>query len=287
MRHDAGMSGNDAQRDYWAGDAGRAWVEHQARMDLGLAPVTAALLARAGIGAGASVLDIGCGAGETTLALADAVGPGGHVVGADISPLLLDRARERAGARANVAFIEADAQTHRFDGAFDLLFSRFGVMFFADPTAAFRNLAAALRTGGRLLFACWRPVAENPWTTVPMTALRPILPAPAAPPDPLAPGPFAFADPARVEGILAAAGFTGIAAEAFDFPMLMGQGDDPLADAVRFLGKLGPAAAALREAGPEAREAAKPLLAAALAPHVAGGRVSLPGAIWLVSATRA
>lgn len=281
------MSSNDAQRDYWAGDAGRAWVEHQERMDAGLAPVSTLLLAAAAPQPGERVLDIGCGAGETSLALADAVGPGGHVTGADISPLLLSRARERAAGRTNVAFVEADAQTHAFAGDADLLFSRFGVMFFADPAAAFRNLATALRPGGRLCFACWRPVAENPWTTVPMQALRPLLPAPAAPPDPLAPGPFAFADPVRVTGILAQAGFAAIAATPRDFPMMMGRGEDPLADAVRFLRKLGPAAAALREAGPEASEAAKPLLAAALAPHVADGRVSLPGAIWIVTATRA
>src|SRR5690606_29155530 len=145
----------------------------------------------------------------------------GQVLGADISAPMLEVARERAAQAtgAQVSFLQADAQTHAFPkGGFDLAFSRFGVMFFDDPAAAFRNIGAALRPGGRLAFVCWRPMLENAWMATPLFAALPLLP-PLPPPDPTAPGPFAFADPDRVQAILGEAGFEAIDIQAHDQPI--------------------------------------------------------------------
>src|SRR5262249_38336345 len=150
------------------------------------------------------VLDVGCGCGDSTVDLARRVAPDGTVVGMDISAVMLERARQTAREQGvNARFEHADAQTHAFAPAsFDVLFSRFGVMFFADPTAAFANLRSALRPGGKLAFVCWQSLAENPWMLVPLGAAFQIIPPPPMP-APDAPGPFAFADQSRVRSILA------------------------------------------------------------------------------------
>src|SRR5881628_2723223 len=159
---------------------------------------------RARIGAGERVIDIGCGCGDTTIALARRVGPAGLVLGIDVSAPMLARAADaaREAGVAHVRFEHADAQTHRFPAqAFDVLYSRFGVMFFSDPAAAFGNLRTALRPGGRLGFVCWQAVPENPWIAVPLEAAAQHMALPP-PPAPGAPGPFSFADPERVRRIL-------------------------------------------------------------------------------------
>jgi SAM-dependent methyltransferase len=273
---------NAEQIDYWNGKVGDIWVLMQERMDRALTPVTAALLAAAAPQAGEAVLDIGCGAGETTLAAAMAVGEDGDAVGLDISEPLLARARERAEALLSQAeFIAADATHWDEAGDFDLIMSRFGVMFFADPEAAFRHFHSLAAPDGRLVFACWQPAARNLWATFPLTVLAGLLPDPASA-DPYAPGPFAFADAARVATLLEAAGWHDAAFHSLPFPMLIGSGEDPIADAVDFNLKIGPAARAVRDAGIGAE--ARPLLAAALNPYLADGDVQLPGAIWLVTA---
>src|SRR5690348_10762670 len=165
---------------------------------------------------GERVLDVGCGAGASSLALAARVGPGGQVLGVDISEPLISRARALAPPDTPVLFQVADASSVALpEGAFDILFSRFGVMFFDAPTAAFTHMRRALRPGGRVAFVCWRGAAENDWVRLPMGALKGIVP-PSAPPDPEAPGPFSFGDRARVAHILTAAGFTDIAIAPFD-----------------------------------------------------------------------
>ena len=175
---------NADQKAFWNGAAGERWADPAGAHRRGLAPATAAALAVAAPAAGTGVLDVGCGAGASVLALAEAVGPSGRVLGVDVSRPLLEVAERRAAQAGLVQarFLLADAATHAFaPGGVELVFSRFGVMFFADPAGAFRNIRTALRTGGRLAFVCWQPLAANPWVRVPLEALRPLLPSPEAP----------------------------------------------------------------------------------------------------------
>ena len=276
---------NEAMRDYWNGDVGRTWAMMQGRMDAALAPVTRALLDAAAPLHGDHVLDIGCGSGDTTLALAGAVGRGGSVLGVDISEPLLALAAER-GAGRGVRFLEADAASLVSDVRFNLIVSRFGVMFFDDPVGAFDHIRGAAAQGGRLAFACWRVPADNDWATVPVAALAGEMP-PIDPGDPLAPGPFAFADAKRTTGILEQAGWRDVVVRPFDFIMQMGTGNEPAADAADFSLRIGPAARALADAlaaGTLDRDRAIANLTRAYAPYVADGGVGLPGGIWLVTA---
>jgi SAM-dependent methyltransferase len=240
---DATVEPNADQIAYWNAGAGPIWVALQETLDrqlhgLGLAAIDA-LKPRAG----ERLIDIGCGCGDTTLELARRVGPAGSVLGVDISAPMLDVARERAEAAglAQAAFERADAQTAAFEPA-DGAFSRFGVMFFADPPAAFANIRRALKPGGRIAFVCWRSVAENPWITAPMAAAAHLLPPPT-PPTPGAPGPFAFADPDHLRGVLSAGGFQAINIEPCD--QKIGWAD--VDTAVRAALNVGPLGAVLRE----------------------------------------
>ena len=183
---------NRAQIDYWNGRAGAKWSARQAELDAMLAPVTAELKARVGSVAGLRVLDIGCGTGETcSIWLAG----GAQVTGVDVSAPMLSSAAQRL--QGQVKLVLADASVWRGEAPFDLAVSRFGVMFFADPDAAFANIASNLRPGGRLVFACWRALRENEWAAKPLNAIRELLP-PAPAPAPNAPGTFAFADGDRL-----------------------------------------------------------------------------------------
>lgn len=272
------------QVEYWNSAVGDTWARMQERLDLAFTPVTAALLSLAAPQPGEDALDIGCGSGETTLALAGAVGDEGSATGLDISEALLARARDRAEAGMSEAeFINADAATYGDEMGFDLIVSRFGVMFFDDPVAAFSNLHRLAAAGGRLCFACWQPAANNLWATLPMRTLVDLLP-PQPASDPYAPGPFAFADPDRVHGILAAAGWQDIVFHALDFRMMIGEGEDPVAAAVHFTLRIGPAARLVRDAGPVIEAQAKAALAAAMAVYREDKTVGLPGAVWLVTA---
>jgi SAM-dependent methyltransferase len=279
---------NPEQKTYWNEQAGPVSVSHQERLDRQIGVHGERGLARLAPQPGERVLDIGCGCGDSSLALAARVGPGGRVLGIDLSEPMLARARERAAATglAQLSFRAADAQTAALgDGAFDAAFSRFGVMFFADPVAAFRNVRGALRPGGRLVFVCWRPVAENPWVLVPMAAAAPHLTLPPPPPEG-APGPFSFGDAGRVRRILEAAGFEGIEIEPDEPPMTPGGGGlDEAADT--FL-QIGPVAGALREmkADDALRAKVREAVRQAFEPHLQGGEVRLGSAIWLVRARR-
>jgi SAM-dependent methyltransferase len=194
---------------------------------------------------------------------------------------LLARAQERALAAgaSNVAFVRADAGTHRFaPPPFDGLFSRFGVMFFDDPVAAFANLRGALAPGGRLAFVCWRSLEDNPWASVPFAAARPLLP-PQPPVEPHAPGPFAFGDGERLRGILARAGFRDIVVEPRASAMTMGENLDAAADEVLQIGPLARAATELDDA---TRAQIRERVRAAYAPFATASGVSPPAAVWLV-----
>lgn len=269
---------NAAQIDYWNAAAGQTWVELNDALDRQLAPLGDAALAALAARLGERILDIGCGAGATTAVLAAAVGPAGAVTGVDVSLPLLEHARKRGSA---AGFVEADAQTADLgEGAFDALFSRFGVMFFEDPAAAFTNLRRALKPGGRLAFVCWRGLADNGWMREPIMAAIPLLP-PLPQADPLAPGPFAFADPERVRGILGEAGFTAVAVEPFDTPLSTG-GD--LDAAVTMALKVGPLGRALAD-NPGNTAKVVEAVRAALARYVTPEGVRMPAAVWIVTAS--
>ncbi|OHB31779.1 MAG: hypothetical protein A2790_02920 [Phenylobacterium sp. RIFCSPHIGHO2_01_FULL_69_31] len=268
---------NAQQVAYWNESAGPTWAELQAPLDRQLAPLGRRAMSELDLGPGRRVLDIGCGAGETTLSLAQT---GAEAVGVDISRPLLEIARSRSEGRAEVTFLEADAQTHPFPpGAFDAVFSRFGVMFFADPAAAFANIRQALKPGGKIAFVCWRTPAENPIMSLPMQAALAHVDAPPAPPEPGAPGPFAFADPDRVRAILAAAGFENVAITAHDEAIGPGDLETTLALALR----VGPLGALLRE-NPAKRDAVIAAVRAALAPYDGPDGVKLGSATWIVTA---
>ena len=275
------MTANKAQIDYWNGPTGEEWAKYNSQTDHSLAEAADAALMLAAARPGERALDIGCGAGVTSLSLAEKVGPGGHVTGVDVSRPLLALARSRAEAH-NVEFIEADAAIHGFPPDYDLIFSRFGVMFFVDPVSAFVNIRNAAVRGGRLAFVCWRAVEENEWVSLPYAAARPVLPA-QKPVPPHAPGPFAFADRDYLRGILSAAGFSQIGIETFDG--MMDLGDVPQQASFQVTQLMGPTARALRNADDANRARARDLVAEALANMQTGtGAIRLGMACWLVSA---
>jgi SAM-dependent methyltransferase len=274
---------NARQAEDWNTQVGKTWAMLHERLDRQIRPIGHAAMEKAGLQSGQAVLDVGCGCGETSFEIAVRVAPG-KVTGADISATLLDIARDDARTKSigNAEFIQADAQTQAFEpGRFDVVFSRFGVMFFDDPVAAFRNLRGALKPGGRLAFCCWRPPAENPWLALPMQVTQHLLP-PLPPADPTAPGPFAFADGQRVRRILEDAGFKDIAVD----PLNLMAGADSLEDSVFMSLRIGQLGAALRQSGAddELKRKAEAALREALAPHVANGVVRLAAAAWVVSA---
>jgi SAM-dependent methyltransferase len=280
-----GSEGNAAQIAYWNDRAADNWTALQERLDKVFTPLTAAALEAASPQAGERVIDIGCGCGATVLELARRVGPNGHVRGLDISVPMAARAQERIAAAGfdNAEVLVSDASTHAFpQGETDLLFSRFGVMFFADPAGAFANLRRAMRPGARMLCAVWRPMVENSWFTVPLEAARPLLP-PQPAPDPLAPGPFAFSNQDRVHAVMQQAGWRDIDMQKRDVPMpIAGPGE--VAEAADFATRLGALARILGELEPDLRPRVAELVLEAMRGHDGPNGITLGGAIWLVSA---
>jgi SAM-dependent methyltransferase len=269
------------QRAFWNGPATRVWTDAHDRIDRVLAGVVPLLLDAAAPRVGERVLDIGCGSGTTVLAFAERVGPSGRVLGADIaeaSVALANRRIAEAGLpQADV--ILTDAATHAFEPlSFDLLTSRFGVMFFGDPVAAFANLRGALAPAGRVAMAAFRSPAENPWASAPLAAVRHLF-TPPPPPGPEAPGQFAFADPARVRRILAGAGFTDIALTPADPVMRLGDYAEAAAEAAM---TLGPARRALDAA--DAPATVRDALRDFFRDHEGPDGVAFKGAIWLITA---
>ena len=277
------MSGtvNADQIEYWNASAGPTWVQFQAQLDRQLKPLGDEAIRILAPRTGERMLDIGCGCGETSLDLATHAGFAGAVVGVDISEPMLAVARARAGpaGAARPEFRRVDAQTGDLGaGVFDAVFSRFGVMFFADPAAAFANIRKALKPDARLTFVCWRPFGENLWMRIPMEAAASFLP-PTPPPDPAAPGPFAFADPDRVRGILGDAGFRDIAINPFDARI----GGSDLDQTVQLTFRVGPLGAALRE-NPDLTPKVTEAVRKAVEPYITPEGARMPAAVWIVSA---
>jgi SAM-dependent methyltransferase len=280
--HDTQESDSEQSR-LWNGPAGRAWVDRQPLLDRLFAPLGTLLIeSLAGHSLG-RVLDVGCGTGAVTLALASPSGDAGECVGIDISAPMIEAARaraEREGSRAR--FVCADAQAHAFAPAgFDTLVSRLGVMFFDDPVAAFANLRRAARDGAALRFLAWRAAAENPFMTTAERAAAPLLPRlPARRPG--APGQFGFADRERVESILAQAGWGAIAIRPVDLACSL-----PARELVPYLSRLGPVGIALEQADAATRERVVETVRAAFEPFVQGDEVRFTAACWLAGAQAA
>jgi SAM-dependent methyltransferase len=280
-------TGHDLNADqitYWNGPGGQHWTDRQQTQDVLLTPISDILIDRARAKPGERIIDVGCGCGATTIALAQNVGPTGHVFGVDISAPMLARARQVAPAGLPVDFVLADATVYPFDPASsDLLLSRFGVMFFAEPALSFANMRKALRPSGRLTFACWREPRDNPWMMAPLQAAYkhvPKLPQ-LGPEDP---GPFSFAAEQRVHHILGAAGFSGVAMEPCNLSLdvAVGRGLDA---AVESALEIGPASRALEGQPSDLRAAATRSIREALAPFAKGNTVPLAASIWIVTAS--
>ena len=275
---------NRDQIEFWSTTQGQKWLRLEDRIERMMTPFTEAGLAALGDIAGKHCLDIGCGAAGTTLALADAAGDAGSAAGIDVSPPLLKRAWDRAGGRNNMCFAEGDAQDYAFrNDTFDILFSRFGIMFFRDTPAALANLRRASRSDARLVFIVWREPRENPWVMIPVSAAKAFVELPPRP-APGEPSQFQWADPALATGWLESAGWRDCRFDPLDIALTMP--GDPL-EASRFLLQMGPAAALLAEAGGDLAERAEAALAEQLVPHVRNGAVTLGSACWIVSATAA
>jgi SAM-dependent methyltransferase len=275
---------NATQAEYWNCVAGPKWTDHQQHQDQVLRPISDRLIAAADPKPGERVIDVGCGCGATTIDFAARVSPGGDVLGLDISEPMLARARERAPQNLPIRFELADATVYDFepDGA-DLLASRFGVMFFADPARSFANLRKGLKPGGRLAFACWREAKQNPFFVLPLREASKHAP-PLPEMDPEAPGPFAFADEARVRRILSDAGYGDIVLKPQDLKLdiAIGRGLDTAVTAAM---TIGPTSRMLDGQSEAVRAAAAADIRKALAAHARGDSVPLGAAIWMVTAT--
>lgn len=276
---------NTDQSEYWR--SAQQWVDCQDQLDAMMQPVLDRLLAAADLQRGQQVLDIGCGTGASTMAVAQNVGSSGHVTGVDISDIMLDRARDRTlqAGLDNIDYVEGDAQILPFaDAQYHRVISRFGVMFFDDPVAAFRNIARALKPGCPIVFLAWAGLGGNPWFALPGQAAIDVLGRPA-PADPRAPGPMAFQERDYVEDILNAAGWQDIQTSEIQLE-LTPQGS--VADIAAFATRLGPASRIIKElAGTEAdSRKIEAAVANAMERYDTGQGVRVPTTLNLVQAVR-
>jgi len=278
---------NSEQLEYWNGEAGERWARDDDVMARLLQPVAELILEQADLGGCQDAIDVGCGGGSQSALLAQHLGAGSSVTGVDISGPLLGVARGRAAVApagsGRLEFLQADASDYGFvAGSFDLVFSRFGVMFFDDPIAAFSNISSALRPGAKLAFACWQSLQQNAWLWEPLQAALTLLPPPpAAAPD--APGPFSLADPQRIEQVLTAAGFADVSASSHRIDLCF-DGATTLRDNARDLVQVGPINSLLEGQDEALREQVLDRVAEVLEPYYSDQALHLPGAIWLVQA---
>ena len=274
---------NVSQVEAWNGLSGEHWVTEADRYDRMVGPFGERVIEMVAPRPGARVLDVGCGNGALALALSGLVGDSGSVVGLDISGPMLGEARRRASAAriGNATFERGDAQVHSLDSAsFDAVVSRFGVMFFDDPVAAFTNIGRAVRPGGAMAFACWQELARNEWLIVPIAAALQYVPMPELG-DPGAPGPFSFADPARVGQILADAGWVDVRLEEVVRLMWMGESVE---DTVAFMKRTEMAETLMKGVDADTRDRAWNAVGAALEARSLSGTVELEGSAWIVTA---
>jgi SAM-dependent methyltransferase len=273
------------EEELWAGPMGERWLASVDRLERMLEPVGAALMEKAAFAPGEQVVDVGCGAGATSLEIARRVAPRGAVIGLDISPVLVEAGRQRAAAASldNLTFVLGDAsKTDLGRAAYDHLFSRFGNMFFQDPYAAFTNLHGFLKPTGRLTLACWAPAAQNAWIAEIGAIIARYVEVPPQPPR--APGPFVFGDTAYLGDILAASGFKFAAFDLWRGPqMIGGPGSDPIA-ATQFLLDRMRMGDALADAPETIRAAAREDITALLARHHTPDGVRMEAAAWIVTA---
>ncbi len=275
---------DDPAFEDWSGEMGERWLAHLAQFEGMIAPAGEASLAKASARPGERVLDVGCGGGASTLSLANSVGPHGHVTGLDISPQLIEHARQRGrnAGLENLSWLVADAETEELErGAYDLVFSRFGVMFFRDSDAAFANIRKA-NDGGRLCCAVWGPPPENPWVLKMGEIVSSVVEQPE--PDPTAPGPFRFADPDLFRCILEGAGYTEVQIEPWHGPQLVGGVGATPETAARFALEAFNLEETVAPAGEEARQKVLHDLKALFADHFTSEGVSMPAMTWLVTA---
>lgn len=271
-------------RSEWEGRAGDTWATEWRRTDRSFAAVTEKLLARTRGLTFTQVLDIGCGAGELALAIGRGR-PLVEVIGVDVSPQLVAAARARGNNHPQVRFDLHDAATWAPPAGFvpDLLVSRHGVMFFDDPAAAFAHLAAIAAPGAQLVFSCFRAMDQSPV----FSRIAGLLPAAATAPVPDAPGPFGFARQDRIREVIGGSGWTELAIDPFDFPMVVGAGPDPVGDAVEYFSTIGPAARATATMDDAARAAFLADVRSLAQDHCSDGLVAMPAAGWIVSARKA
>jgi SAM-dependent methyltransferase len=278
-------SPNAREVEYWNSAHTRAWAEEHEAIDRLLAGLTQVALNLAAPQLGERVIDIGCGSGTTVLELASRVGSSGYVLGADVSKPSVEKARERiavAGVR-QAEITLCDVSTHIFPAnSFDLVFSRFGVMFFAEPIAAFTNIRKAMKSDGRLALVVFRTAQENKWATAPLAAVRHILP-PITPPGPEDPGQFSWADAARVHRILESAGFQDVSLTPHD-PVMPLATSGGAAEATSFMLRVGPVVRAMSDASEQQRKEVRVALEAFFRSHEGPQGIVLPGAIWIVTA---
>jgi len=273
------MADNAEQAELWNGRLGKAWVNVEDYIDGMMAPLSTVALEAVNAKPSDRIIDIGCGCGTTSFSLG---ATGAAVWGVDISTAMIDRANEKDNAAGNVAFSVGDAASQQYTADHTVVFSRFGVMFFADSVKAFANIRSALVPGGRLVFVCWQPPSANPWLSIAGAALQPFQPADAPPPDPEAPGPFRFGVPEDTRKVLSSAGFTNIAMQPVVKDLHLG---DTIDEVMRFQSNVGPLSSLLETLDESRHAQATAAVRDAFAAKADSQGINLEAATWLVTAT--
>ena len=273
------MSDNAEQAEFWNGRMGTAWVSVEDYIDRMMTPLSAVALEAVNAKPDDRIIDIGCGCGTTSFSLG---ANGAAVWGVDISKKMIDRAKQKDNAAGNVVFSVTDAANQQYTPDHTVVFSRFGVMFFADPVKAFTNIRGALVPGGRLVFLCWQLPAANPWLSIAAAALQPFQPANAPPPDPEAPGPFRFGVPDYTQEVLSSAGFTNIAMQPVVKDLHMG---DTIDELMRFQSNIGPLSGLLETLDKSRHADATAAVRDAFAAKEDSNGINLEASTWLVTAT--